>query len=646
MSKPAPRAQTPFLKIVRAVQCLSAFVMFVALFAAAEPTPARAESMTLTADDVAKVVDPLMADWLAHGGTGAVVVVTGPDAPVFAKGYGSADREANHAFTADRTLVRPGSISKLFTAISVMQLVDEGKLNLDRDVSSYVGFTIPTPQNGAPVTLRRLLTHTAGFEDRSKELYSSDPVPTPLGEWLARSLPPRLFPRGDIPAYSNYGFALVGYVVERVSGEAFAEYVEKHILKPLRMDHSTFQQPLPAALAPLMAKGYRGTNQAPRDHFETIVASPAGALSATGDDMGRFLRALMNGGELDGARILSPARLEEMMTPTTPRDQIDAGWIGLAFFGRSYGSVEAIGHGGATQSFYSDLEIFPEQRIGVFASRDGYSDLENAPDLTRALAERLGSPSPVIPVPALSNAARFAGVYESSRRADSTFMRISALLGQSRVTVSADGGLVMSSASWPSLPAKPLKPIGGNALESSGGRRLAAVDGAEPYLATPAIFFQRAPWFLNALWIVPALLASLLLALVTVLAWPSLALWRRWRWCAPNLGVKDRRLRNAVKLLLLVDLIVAGAITGLYLFAMADASRLNRGLDPLLIVLFALAWVGISGAGIAVYVAIDFWRRSVGGAWLRLHQTALAASALMIAYFFWMFRIAGTTLQI
>lgn len=238
--------------------------------------------LDLTAANIANMIDPLMAEWIdKHKGPGAVVVVVKPDGPVFAKGYGFADIDARKPFTADATLVRPGSISKLFTGIAMMQLVDAGKLDLDRDVNGYIDFAIPTPAGGVAVTLRRLLTHRAGFEEHLKGLFSRDREPEPLGRWLAKNLPQRLFPKGDVPAYSNYGVALAGYlagyIVERVSGEPYAAYVQRHILDPLGM-RLTFHQPLPDDLASLMAKGYRRSDKPPLAFFETIAAAPARGL--------------------------------------------------------------------------------------------------------------------------------------------------------------------------------------------------------------------------------------------------------------------------------------------------------------------------------------------------------------------------------
>src|SRR5450631_369647 len=340
--------------------------------------------LELTAANLAGVVDPPMEEWIGkHQGPGAVVVVVTRDGPVFARGYGFSDIDAKKPFTADATLVRPGSISKLFTGIAVMQLVDAGRLDLDRDVNGYIDFAIPTPQGGVPVTLRRLLTHRAGFEEHAKGLFSRDRDPEPLGRWLAKNLPQRLFPDGDVEAYSNYGLALAGYIVERVSGEPYASYVQRRILGPLGMSHSTFQQPLPDDLEPLMAKGYRRSDKPPLPFFETITAAPAGALSATGADMGRFIRALMNGGELDGVRILPKARLDEMMTPASATP---AGYLGLVFFGGKVADRDTIGHEGETMAFFSDLRICPAQGIGVFVSRDGIGEITAAQQIPRPAA--------------------------------------------------------------------------------------------------------------------------------------------------------------------------------------------------------------------------------------------------------------------
>ena len=614
--------------------------------------PALADTrapLELTADALGSVVDPPMAAWIGkHKGPGAVVVVVTSDATVFAEGYGFADIEAKKPFTADTTLVRPGSISKLFTGIAVMQLVDAGKLDLDRDVNFYIDFAIPTPDGGVPVTLRRLLTHRAGFEEHFKGLFTRDREPEPLGRWLAKSLPPRLFPNGDVEAYSNYGFALAGYIVERVSGEPYASYVQAHILDPLGMSHSTFRQPLPDDLAPLMAKTYRPW-PLPQMEFQTIIA-PAGALSATGTDMGRFMRALINGGALDGVRILPKARLDEMMAPgqATP-----AGYLGLVFFGTKVAGHDSIGHDGDTTTFFSDLKIFPEQGVGVFVSRSGTGEVQatgQIPDPATAIAKRF---LPKVRETADVRTASFpadpgvAGIYHSSRRAESSFVRFNDLVAERVLKIDGAGNVRSYSAIWPFGDGRMLKRVERNLYEAPEGGRNAFVDdsGSGSYWAVPALRLQRVPWSFDARWIVPAFLVSAVIILLTLLAWPVAALWRYWRKKRWSQDSGDLRRHLAVRLVLLVDAAAIVASAVLFIMGSMDLTRLDDALDPLLIALYALAWTGMFGAILVLWAAIRFWRNGVGSRWSRIHHALIAASSVMIAWVFLTFHIAGTTLN-
>src|SRR5438067_6616977 len=248
---------------------------------APQPSPAPA----LTKQDFESFLDALIPSQLQNRNiAGAVVSFVKDGQVLFAKGYGYADVEAKKPVTADQTLFRPGSISKLFTATAVMQLVEQGKLDLDRDVNEYLDFAIPKTYP-EPVTLRRLLTHTAGFEETLKNLFvAHESDMKPLRTYLVNQMPQRIFPPGKIPSYSNHEFTLAGYIVERISDEKFEHYIDNHILKPLRMNSSTFDQPLPPQFAPNMSNGYLNASKQPR-HFEFVDAAPAGALSTTAADM-------------------------------------------------------------------------------------------------------------------------------------------------------------------------------------------------------------------------------------------------------------------------------------------------------------------------------------------------------------------------
>ncbi|WP_366926181.1 serine hydrolase domain-containing protein, partial [uncultured Sphingomonas sp.] len=238
---------------------------------------------------------------------GAVVVVVRDGQIVTQRGYGFADVAKGRRVDPRTTLFRPGSISKLFTWTAVMQQVERGKLNLDTDVNRYLDFTIPAYE-GRPVTLRNIMTHTAGFEEQVKDIIVTDPKKA-LGyeELLKRWVPHRVYAPGTTPAYSNYATSLAGYIVQRVSGQPFDTYVERNIFAPLQMTRSSMRQPLPANLRPLMSLGYAPGQEEPIG-FEFVGPAPAGSLSSTGEDMARFMIAHLQ----NGAGLLQPRTAQLM----------------------------------------------------------------------------------------------------------------------------------------------------------------------------------------------------------------------------------------------------------------------------------------------------------------------------------------------
>ena len=211
---------------------------------------------------------------------GAVVAVVKDGQILTERGYGFADVEKRTPVDPKLTLFRPGSVSKLFTWTAVMQLVEQGKIDLDADVNQYLDFKIPA-RDGKPITMRNLMQHTAGFEEQAKGIISEDPKAPGFEALLKHWVPTRVFAPGTTPAYSNYGASLAGYIVQRVSGEPFDDYIDKHIFEPLDMKHSSFRQPLPTELVPLMSKGYPAASRASRAPFEIVGPAPAGSLSSS-----------------------------------------------------------------------------------------------------------------------------------------------------------------------------------------------------------------------------------------------------------------------------------------------------------------------------------------------------------------------------
>src|SRR6187549_38099 len=298
---------------------------------------------------------------------GVVITVVKDGQLLTARGFGYADVEKKTLVDPERTLFRPGSVSKLITWTAVMQLVEQGKLDLDKDVNTYLDFKIPD-YDGKPITLRQIMTHTAGFEEAIKGLIFSDPAHLQsLGDYLKRWTPKRVFAPGTTPAYSNWATALTGYMIERVSGESFDDYCDKHIFAPLGMTHSTMRQPLPAALAGQMASGYKPGKDAGK--FEIIGPAPAGSLSSTGTDMAKFMIANLD----HGKGLLSPETAA--MMHDSPLDKIDPASLlpplnrmELGYFETNINGREVIGHLGDTEFFHTSLHLLMKEGVGVYFS--------------------------------------------------------------------------------------------------------------------------------------------------------------------------------------------------------------------------------------------------------------------------------------
>jgi CubicO group peptidase (beta-lactamase class C family) len=243
----------------------------------------------LTGDDLAPWLDGLIPGALRNNAVpGAVIVVVKDGKAILSRGYGMADVRDRTPVDPARTLFRVASISKTFTWTAVMQLVEVGKVDLDGNINEYLDFRIDG-RNGAPITIRHLMTHTAGFEEMGNAPFLDDPADLiTLERFVKQFTPERIYGPGTTPAYSNYGAALAGYIVQRVSGLSFDDYMDQKVLAPVGMTSSTFRQPLPAAFDKSVARGYQTATE-PGRPFEYIWDAPAGSLSATGLDMGRFM---------------------------------------------------------------------------------------------------------------------------------------------------------------------------------------------------------------------------------------------------------------------------------------------------------------------------------------------------------------------
>jgi CubicO group peptidase (beta-lactamase class C family) len=506
---------------------------------AAAPAPVATPGHAMTADDLGAWLDGFMPNALNTAQVpGAVVVVVKDGQVLFEKGYGYADY-ANHVPVDPKvTLFRPGSTSKLFTWTAVMQQVEAGKIDLDADVNTYLDFKIPA-YHGVPVTMRQLMTHRAGFSETAKDLLTYGKAPPPLGEVLKRYVPPRIFLPAGGPGYSNYGAALAGYIVQRVSGEEFDAYVARHIFAPLNMQHATFAQPLPASLAPDMSKGYDTWNK-PGPGFEIIDMPPAGALSATGDDMSHFMIAQLQLGRYGAAQILKPETATEMHTSLT-KSFPDLNGNALGFYQQNINGHRVIAHGGDTNFFHTDLALFIDDNVGLFVSvnakgKEGMGEMLRQ-GLFEGFADRYFPAPPSVPqhvdaATAKAHAAMIAGHYISTRRSDSDFVSLIQLIGQTKVVADPDGSI--SAAPLGQLETfDEVKPFLWQQRNGHDRIEGAVQDGRvvrwSSDTAAPIFVYVRPGGLADSGLELPLTLAALALLALTAILWPVVAL-ARWRY--------------------------------------------------------------------------------------------------------------------
>ena len=498
-------------------------------------TPTAQGGHQLTQEDVNAWLDGFMPYALTSGDiAGAVVVVVKDGQILTQKGYGYADVDKRRPVDPARTLFRPGSVSKLFTWTAVMQQVEQGKLDLDRDVNSYLDFKIP-PYHGKPITMRNIMTHTAGFEEVIKDLIVHDPKGLmPLDRYVKTHVPERIFAPGTTPAYSNYATALAGYIVERLSGESFDDYVDRHIFTPLGMANSTFRQPLPPRLAPQMSNGYKRASDKP-EPFEIVVPAPAGSLSSTGVDMGRFMIAHLQDGALGGNRILSAATAERMhnspLTLLPPLNRME-----LGFFETNINGREVISHLGDTEFFHTSLHLLLKENVGFYVSynsagREGASGTQRLVLFEQFADRYFPGPAPTGRVPAkvaAEHAKMMAGTWESSRRAETNFFNAIELLGQTKIGVGPKGELSIpdlkgfngAARQWVEIAPFVWKEVNGHetlAAKVENGRVVRWSFG----LVAPFTVYDRVPWYKDTAWLKPLLYTSLIAMLLTVLLWPT-----------------------------------------------------------------------------------------------------------------------------
>ena len=586
---------------------------------------------------------------------GAVVAVVKDGKLLFAKGYGYADREKKIRVSPEDTLFRPGSTSKLFTWTAVMQQVEQGKLDLDRDVNEYLDFKIP-PAFGKPITLRDIMTHRSGFEETAKDLFvATDKDMRPLSEYLPVHLPVRIYPPGTTPAYSNYATTLAGYIVQRVSGQAFDDYIDEHIFKPLGMTHATFRQPLPDALKPFMSNGYHlGSGEA--KSFEYVQAAPAGSLSASAEAMTHFMIAQLQNGRYGDVQILKPETAILMHT----RQQ---GWpepmnaMALGFYEETRNGHRIIGHAGDTQWFHTDLHLIPDSNVGFFVSYNSAGRPEVSPRTT--LFDKFMDryfPYTVPNEPTLSTAAedakRVAGSYDVSRAFETNLLSFATLLGQAKFVVDPKDNTIFidGSKSQNGQPThyREVGPLLFRAVDGQGkidfvkdatGRQVAYID--YPFMifrqVSNPLAKQACNYFIVGF--------SVTVILLTLLLWPVGAMIRKHYGRPITLNPSARRLRNLVHMVCLLDVVILVGFAVIFSRAVGKPEGLGAAGEFLLHVIQVLGLISGIGALVAIYNSVKSWQDNEQWIWNKVWNTLLAFACLAFFWFIYYWHLLNFNLN-
>jgi CubicO group peptidase (beta-lactamase class C family) len=415
----------------------------------AQETASIPDAQPAVMDDLEPYVDGMVDALLRdHDVPGLLVAVTDGQGDRLLKGYGFADAALSRPVDGERTRFLIGSITKTFIWTSVMILAERGELDLDRDVNDYLVDLQIDEAFDAPVTLRDLMAHRAGFESSFQVFQSSDDDPRSLGQALADTQPRRINPPGSRTSYSNWGSALAAYIVEQVSGQGFAAFIQTELLDPLQMTSTTLVPPnlQEGDWAANMAQGLKRSEGAwETAAFMQIGAfAPAGGMAMTAADMGRWMRFHLNEGELDGVRVLSRSAYEAMRERQFS-DRIGAADLAHGFQDYELQGVRVYGHGGSTGNFQSQMLLVPELDLGVFVSKnsgnEGYAtpSIINRLLIERELARQNRGQLTGFTEAATSALADYAGKYRNNRRSFSTFFAVTQVGASAEVAVLQEG---------------------------------------------------------------------------------------------------------------------------------------------------------------------------------------------------------------
>ncbi|MFD3271864.1 serine hydrolase domain-containing protein [Paenibacillus dendritiformis] len=395
-------------------------------------------------DRLEQEIDSYMDAYIGTSTPGAAVVVTRGDNIIFSKGYGYANLEKHIPVDPANTVFGYGSINKLFVWTSVMQLAEEGKIELDQDIRTYLPPEFAEKlRYDQPITMLDMMSHTAGFEEYSGGVFiKPSGKMKSLEEVLLSSQPEQIFEPGTVMSYSNFATALAGFVVEKVSGERFSDYEMNRILRPLGMNHTSGDPQLQdhPDLKEAEATGYAiaaAGGFEPREKYD-IPYYPAGAMKGTAEDLAQFALALTAD---DSPLFANQQTLHTMLAQSyTPHQDLLSNAHG---FWEYHAQPRTLGHSGGTIGFSSNFAVVPEEKLGIVVLTNTEGEREIVPHLINLLIWN-NEEEPVQPGEDLPPSSEAAGHYVLSRNTFTTIQEVMAYLGLIRLEAKGEHDLTLT----------------------------------------------------------------------------------------------------------------------------------------------------------------------------------------------------------
>ena len=427
-------------------------------------------------------LDAYLAEQMeTHHIPGAVFSLVKDGKVFFTKGYGYADLENQIPFDPQQSVLTTASLGKAFTAVAVLQLADQGLIDINEDFRPYINhFELPDDYPGT-LTFAHLLTHTDGFEARviGGGAFAEEDL-RPLEDILADYIPAQIASPGTAMTYGNFAANLAGYLVAEISGVPFEQYVADNILGPLGMQDSTFDQRLSPEMRARVVEAYEyQEGEHVQMPFFYINYAPEGGLRTTAADMDRFMLALLNGGEYQGERILSEESARMMFTQQyAPAPKVAGITYGLfEHFEDGHRVLLRDGDGVGTRT---RMIIFPDQGMGLFISYnsgDSNLRLEIASAFLDHYYPVAGSSAPVPMDGYQQRASQYAGTYRPFQADTTTFGKSMYFFSQLiEVGVTNEGYLSIATAG-----------LGGGDQSSSFG----GFEGSSLWVEVEPLYFER-----------------------------------------------------------------------------------------------------------------------------------------------------------